>query len=55
MTWSTLLCVPPPWPASTDVERKSIGHDKSVGHVSSADTLNSRLTLLNRYSYFIYF
>jgi hypothetical protein len=33
MMWSTLLCAPPPWPASADVDRKS------VGRADVADTL----------------
>jgi hypothetical protein len=33
MTWSTLLCVQPPWAASADVEHKS------VDRTDVADTL----------------
>jgi hypothetical protein len=33
MMWSTLLCVPSPWPASADVKRKS------VDRVDVTDTL----------------
>jgi hypothetical protein len=33
MTWSTVLCVLPPWPASADVDHKS------VGRADVADTL----------------
>jgi hypothetical protein len=54
MMWSTLLCVPSPWPASADVDRKS------VDRADIADTLkeirvsamSARPTLLNRHSYF---
>jgi hypothetical protein len=54
MMWSTLLCVPSPWPVSTDVKRKS------VDRVDVADTLKEirmavtsalpTLLIMDRYS-----